>query len=71
MMTGTNPAVAILHDWILQGHLSEDEAVGAISMLPATVKTPTKELVSTLMVCSFNIFHRGCANHGTVSSRIS
>ena len=51
ILTGTNPAVVILRDWILNERLSGEEAVAAISMLPATVKTPTKELLSVLMVC--------------------
>lgn len=50
MLTGTNPAVMIVHDWILNGRLIGVESIEAISMLPATVKTPTRELLSTLMV---------------------
>ena len=39
----------IVRDWIMTGHLSAEEAVGAISTLPATVKTPTKQLLFMLM----------------------
>ena len=50
LLAGTNPSLTIVRDWILDGRLSGEQAVQAVSMLPATVKTPTKQLLSSLMV---------------------
>ena len=47
---GTNPALMIVREWILKGHLQGEQAVYAMTMLPGTVKTPTKELLSNLIV---------------------
>lgn len=51
---GTNPALMIIRDWILNGRLHGEHAVRAISTLPGTVKTPTKELLSNLIVNAQN-----------------
>ncbi|EFX76382.1 hypothetical protein DAPPUDRAFT_213992 [Daphnia pulex] len=49
MLSGTNPSLMIVRDWILKGRLQGEQAVQAISMLPATVKTPTKQLLINLI----------------------
>ena len=49
-IAGTNPSLMIIRDWIMKGYLQGEQAVQAMSMLPATVKTPTKELLSHLIV---------------------
>lgn len=50
MLSGTNPSLMIVRDWILKGRLQGEQAVQAIAMLPATVKTPTKQLLINLIV---------------------
>jgi hypothetical protein len=50
MLPGTNPSLMIVRDWILKGRLQGEQAVQAIAMLPATVKTPTKQLLINLIV---------------------
>lgn len=52
VIAGTNPSVMIVREWILKGRLQGEQAVQAISMLPATLKTPTKELLANLIVIS-------------------
>ena len=47
---GTNPSLMIVRDWIVSGRLQGEQAVRAIASLPGTVKTPTKELLSNLIV---------------------
>jgi len=49
MLCGTNPSLMIVRDWILKGRLQGEQAVQAIAMLPATVKTPTKQLLINLI----------------------
>lgn len=50
MLSGTNPSLMIVRDWILKGRLQGEQAVQAMAMLPATVKTPTKQLLTNLIV---------------------
>ena len=50
VLAGTNPSVMIVRDWILKGRLSGEQAIQAIAMLPAVVKTPTRELLTNLIV---------------------
>ena len=50
VIAGTNPSLMVIRDWILKGRIQGEQAVQAITMLPATVKTPTKELLSHLIV---------------------
>uniref|UniRef100_A0A0P6FDP9 Copper-zinc cu-zn superoxide dismutase n=1 Tax=Daphnia magna TaxID=35525 RepID=A0A0P6FDP9_9CRUS len=49
VISGTNPSVMIVRDWILKGRLQGEQAVIAISTLPATIKTPTKQLLINLI----------------------
>lgn len=50
MLSGTNPSLMIVREWILQGKIAGEQAVQAISALVPTVETPTKELLASLMV---------------------
>ena len=50
MLSGTNPSLMIVRDWILKGRLQGEQAVQAMAMFPATVKTPTKQLLINLIV---------------------
>lgn len=50
VLSGTNPAVMLVREWILKGRLQGEQAVQIVSMLPATIKTPTKEILSHLIV---------------------
>lgn len=50
VMTGTNPSLMIVREWILNGHLQGEQAVSAVTMLPSSIKTPTKEILSKLIV---------------------
>ena len=50
MLTGTNPSLMIVREWILQGKISGEWAVQAMSALVPTIETPTKELLASFMV---------------------
>ena len=43
----------ILRDLIVKGKISGEQAVQAISFLPGTLETPTKELLSSFFVRFF------------------
>ena len=50
MLTGTNPSLMIVREWILQGKITGEWAVQAMSALVPTIETPTKELLASFMV---------------------
>jgi hypothetical protein len=50
MLSGTNPSLMLVREWILQGKIVGEQAVQAISALVPTVETPTKELLTSFMV---------------------
>lgn len=56
VISGTNPSIMLVREWILKGHLEGEQAVQAISMLPATIKSPTKEILTHLIVIYCFIF---------------
>ena len=47
VLAGTNPAFMVLRDLITKGKIVSEQAVQAISLLPGTIETPTKELLSS------------------------
>lgn len=47
---GSNPAVMFLIDAVVNGQLTEMEAVQAVAALPLFVKTPTPALLDQLFV---------------------
>jgi len=47
ILTGTNPAFLIVRDYITKGYFTVEQAAQAISALPATIETPTKEFFIT------------------------
>ncbi|KZR99965.1 Vitellogenin fused with superoxide dismutase, partial [Daphnia magna] len=49
MLSGTNPSLMLVREYILQGKIAGEQAVQAISALVPTVETPTKELLTSLM----------------------
>ncbi|KAI9565712.1 vitellogenin fused with superoxide dismutase [Daphnia sinensis] len=49
MLTGTNPSLMLVREYILQGKIVGEQAVQAISALVPTVETPTKELLASWM----------------------
>lgn len=56
MLSGTNPSLMIVRDFILKGKIVGEQAVQAISALVPTVETPTKELLASFMVTSTKCF---------------
>ena len=50
MLTGTNPSLMIVREWILQGKITGEWAVQAMSALVPTIETPTKELLTSFIV---------------------
>jgi hypothetical protein len=50
ILTGTNPAFLIVRDYITKGYFTVEQAAQAISALPATIETPTKEFFITFFV---------------------
>jgi hypothetical protein len=50
MLSGTNPSLMLVREWILQGKIVGEQAVQAIPALVPTVETPTKELLTSFMV---------------------
>ncbi|KAI9565713.1 vitellogenin fused with superoxide dismutase [Daphnia sinensis] len=49
MLTGTNPSLMLVREYILKGKIAGEQAVQAISALVPVVQTPTKELLTSLM----------------------
>ena len=49
VLSGTNPSIMIVRNLMLNRQLTGEQAVQAASALPATVKTPTKELLALLV----------------------
>lgn len=52
IFAGTNPALNVVKEYILKGKISGEWAVQAISQIPSSVETPTKELFQTFYVRS-------------------
>ena len=50
MLTGTNPSIFIVKDYILKGKITGEWAVQAISQFVPSVETPTKELFQSFYV---------------------
>lgn len=59
MLTSTNPSLMIVRDWILKGRISGEWAVQTVASLPASVATPTKELLSSWMVQRNQVMYLG------------
>ncbi|XP_057372284.1 vitellogenin-like [Daphnia carinata] len=49
MLSGTNPSLMLVREYILKGKIVGEQAVQAISALVPIVQTPTKELLTSLM----------------------
>lgn len=50
MLSGTNPSLMLVREYILKGKIAGEQAVQAIAALVPIVQTPTKELLASLMV---------------------
>lgn len=55
MTAGTNPTVILIKEMIEKGEISTDKAIWIIPSLTYHVKTPTRELLSQLVVSFFFI----------------
>lgn len=68
MLTGTNPSLMIVREWILQGKISGEWAVQAMSALVPTIETPTKELLASFMVNLIFMLH---SNYNELDNNVS